>query len=120
MVWYLYNYSSCTLATLRLPREGLPLPRAGTRTGCPPPRTQSPTGKKQEQTLFKDLRNRQDNGNIAKDPTLKKIYGTEVKEPCKATPRREFRVGDGNYVEEKIFCPFPQTSSPHPNNSHSF
>ncbi len=79
--------------------------------------------KKQEQTLFKDLRNRQDNGNIEKDPTLKKIYGTEVKEPCEATgipPRREFRVGDGNYVEEKIFCHFPQTSSPHPNNSHSY
>ncbi len=34
---------------------------------------------KQEQTLFKDLRNRQNNRNIAKDPTLKKIYGTEVK-----------------------------------------
>ncbi len=33
--------------------------------------------KKQEQTLFKDLRNRQDNGNIAKDSSLKKIYGTE-------------------------------------------
>ncbi len=94
-----YDYLSCTLATRRLPRADLLLPRACIRTGCPPPRTQSPTGKKQEQTLFKDLRNRQDNGNVEKDPTLKKIYGTEVKEPCEATgipPRREFRVGDGN------------------------